>query len=128
MTCFKCVRLLLAVVLASTLVGCDNSPPTGDLSGKIFFEDEPVGDCIVGLRDPVTTRLIGGKVDLEGKFEITEIPLGNYELLINQRTTNEIKEEPFDKRIPRRYRASTTSGFTKEIVEGENSIELKMVK
>lgn len=128
MTCFNCARLLLVVALATTFVGCDNGPPSGDLSGKIFFEDEPVGDCIVGLRDPVTTRLIGGKVDLQGEFKITEIPLGNYELLVNQRTTNDIKEEPFDQRIPRRYRASTTSGFTAEIVEGENTIELKMVK
>lgn len=128
MTCFDCVRLFFAVLVVSALVGCsgDSGPPTGDLSGKVFHQDELVGDCLVAVQNPVTTRLIGGKVDLQGEFKITGIPLGDYELLVRQRTTNDVIEEPFDKRIPKKYRNSKTSGFTISIVEGENSIELKM--
>ena len=44
-----------------------------------------------------------------------------------QRTTNSPNPEPFDERIPMKYREARTSGFTVTIEEGENSIELKMV-
>ena len=124
----KCgIHLCLAAVMISALIGCGESPPpTGDLSGKVFNKDELVGDCVVSLYNPSTKRSIGGKVDLQGEFRITEIPLGNYEVSLGQRTTNLPTEEEFDKRIPAKYRDSKTSGFSVEITEGENATSLKM--
>lgn len=119
------IFFLLAIVSFS---GCGESgPPTGDLSGIVFSGDSVMGDCVVGLYDPKTKRSIGGKVDLQGGFKISKIPLGDYQVTVLQRTTNSAKEEPFDKRIPAKYRDSSTSGFEITIEEGENSIDLKMV-
>lgn len=123
-------RLLLwacSVVVIFSMAGCwDSGPPTGDLAGTVYFNDEVVGDCRVMLYDPTTKRWVGGKVDENGRFGITEIPVGNYEVAVGQRTTNAATEEPFDKRIPQKYRETKTSEFRVDISEGENSIELKM--
>ena len=87
---------------------------------------ELVGDCIVSLYNPTTKRSLGGKVNLEGNFEITAIPLGTYEISLGQRTTNDPNPEPFDERIPKKYRDAKTSGFSVTIEEGQNSISLEM--
>lgn len=87
-----------------------------------------MGDCKVLLYSPTTKRSIGGKVDSEGNFKITEVPLGDFEVSVKQRVTNSPKEEPFDQRIPKRFRDSKTSGFKVSVVEGENEISLDMTK
>jgi len=70
----------------------------------------------------------GGKVDLDGKFEITDIPVGTYQISILQRTTNSAENEPFDKRIPQKYRSFKTSELEVTINQGDNSTEVKMLK
>ncbi|WP_148619063.1 carboxypeptidase regulatory-like domain-containing protein [Mariniblastus fucicola] len=118
--------LLLFIV---PMIGCgDPGPPTGDLSGTVYFNDEIVGDCRVMVYSQNTKRWLGAKVDLEGKFKITEVPTGEYQVAVGQRTTNAATEEPFDERIPKPFRDVETSGFVVAVEEGENTISLKMSK
>ena len=107
--------------------GCGESPPpVGELQGSVSFNDEPVGDCRLTMFEISQKRWVGGKVDEQGQFKITDIPLGEYEVSVNQRTTNAPKEEPFDKRIPKMYRDGKKSGFKISIVEGPNEMTLNM--
>lgn len=109
------------------LAGCgDSRPPTGELVGTVSNGDERVGDCVVSLYDPTTKRSSGAKVDNNGEFQIKELLLGNYEITVFQRTTGEATNEPFDKRIPAKYRNRKKSLFSVTIEEGKNSVELKM--
>ena len=126
----NCVYLFLAVLtLCPLFVGCGKkAPPTGDLAGTVYFQDEPIGDCGVVLYDPVSKRTIGGNVGADGAFQISAVPLGEYQVTVRQKVTNAVAEPEFDKRIPEKYRSAETSGFSKSIVEGDNSIELKMSK
>ena len=118
---------LLILITFPTLAGCgEKGPPTGDLSGTVLNGEERVDDCIVSLYDPVSKRAMGGKVDDQGEFKIKEMPLGTYRISVLQRTTGEAFNEPFDKRIPSKYRDQKTSGFSITINEGENTTELKM--
>ncbi len=131
MSCFvqKCRSLCFFTILLTipALVGCgDSGPPTGNLSGTVSNGEELVGDCVVSLYDPVSKRAMGGKVNDQGEFKIKEMPLGTYNIGVMQRTTGEAVNEPFDERIPQKYRDQKTSGFSVTIKEGENSTELKM--
>lgn len=128
--CFSCSRCFyLALFVACVLAwgGCDNNEaPTGKLLGAVSSSGEAVGDCIVSLYNPTSKRAIGGKVDDDGNFLIKKMPLGTYNIAVLQRTTNEATNEPFDKRIPAKYRDRKTSGFQVTISEGDNSVTLEM--
>lgn len=118
---------LLAALLVSACLGCgDKAEPTGDLSGEVLANDEPVGDCIVALYSVANKDSLGAKVDLEGKFQLNEIPIGKYEVSVLQKTSNDAEDQPFDTRIPQKYRDGRTSGLSVEIEEGENSMTLEM--
>lgn len=120
-------KLLFLAAITCPWVGCgDGGPPTGEISGKVFFNDELVGDCLISLYAPATRLSLGAKVGQDGTFSIEDVPLGEYQIAVRQKTSNSPKEQPFDKRIPKKYRSGETSGFSTTIVEGENSVDLKM--
>jgi hypothetical protein len=75
---------------------------------------------------PETRRYSGGKVNANGEFEVLKLPIGNYLMSVSQNPPKTLKDEPFDKRIPAKYRDEDTSGFAIEIKEGDNQIDLKM--
>jgi len=116
-----------AVVLLSAAIGCEPpKDPVGKLTGVVTGNGEIVGDCVILLYNPSTKRSVGGKADDDGKYQVNNIPLGNYIVSILQRTTNDPKPEPFDKRIPKKFRDRKTSGFEVEIKDGDNQMDLKM--
>lgn len=118
----------VAVVLAvSFAIGCEPPKvPTGNLTGVVTSNGENVGDCVIALYNSTTKRTVGGKADETGKYKVQNIPLGNYVVSVLQRTSNSAVNEPFDKRIPAKFRDRKTSGFEVEIKEGDNQMDLKM--
>ena len=98
----------------------------GTLTGVVTYNDDPVGDCRVRLYQPDTRKYSGAKVDSDGKYTIPKLILGNYQVSIGQKPPTTLKDDPFDKRIPKKYRKEKTSGFEVVIVEGDNQLDLKM--
>ena len=114
-------------MLTLFVVGCGKSdPPLGTLTGVVTSNDVPVDDCRVRLYHPDTRRYSGAKVDSEGKFSIGKLTLGNYQVSVTQKPPTTMKNDPFDKRIPAKYRKAKTSGFEVVIVEGDNKLDHKM--
>ena len=106
-------RGLFVVVLAAFLLsGCGEPPPatTGILNGTVKSGGEVCGDCRVSIFNPKTLLSRGGSVNESGKFEIKDIPFGDYEIIVGQQPTSD-RAEVFDKRIPAKYRDPKTSGF-----------------
>lgn len=124
------VRSITFVAIAfvfSGAIGCGPPPdPIGNLTGTVMSNGENVGDCVIALYSPTTKRTVGGRADDTGKYEVKEIPLGNYNVSVLQRPFNGAANEPFDKRIPQKFRDRKTSGFEVEIKEGENQLDLNM--
>jgi len=90
----KCCKMLCFTVAICLFVGCgDGGPPTGDLLGKVYHQDELVGDCTISIYSPSTKRTLGAKVGPEGEFKLTKIPLGEYDVCVRQKTSNASKEE-----------------------------------
>ena len=67
-------------------------------------------------------------VDEQGKFEIKDVPFGEYEAAVKQvLDPHEPGHIPFDKRIPRKYRSGGTSGIAVSIQsEDEVVIAIEM--
>ena len=115
------------VVLLSVVIGCEPpKDPVGNLTGVVMGNGEIVGDCVILLYNASTKRSVGGKADDDGKYQVNNIPLGHYIVSVLQRTTNDPEPEPFDKRIPAKFRDRKTSGFEVEIKDGDNQMDLKM--
>jgi len=111
------------------MVGCgETPPPMGSLSGVVTSNGDPCGDCRVRIYHTQLRRYSGGVVDSEGKFKVSELPLGDYQVSVDQPPPMTLKDDPFDKRIPRRYRREATSGFEIVIEEGDNEIKLEMAR
>ena len=124
---FRFIGLFSLAFIVAITAGCSEpKQPSGDLTGTVLSNGENVGDCIVSLYNLSTKKNVGGKVNEEGKFLITELSLGDYSIAVLQRTSNNPEPEPFDKRIPKKYRNRKTSGFEVTIVEGDNSTTLEM--
>ena len=75
-----CIVLLFFVTPLFMFNGCSRKPepPTGELLGKVFSNDELVGDCQVAIYNPTSMLSLGARVDDQGEFTISKIPLGEY--------------------------------------------------
>lgn len=122
-------QLTAALILFCIVcLGCstDNGPPTGNLTGVVQNGNEVVGDCKVALFSSLTKRTKGAKVGPDGKYEIAEIPTGDYSVFVLQKPSETDKELPFDKRIPQKFRDPKTSGLSVSIKEGDNNFEIDL--
>ena len=119
----------LLALLTLPFVGCEEpGPPTGTLTGVVTSNGDTVDDCRLRLYHPETRKYSGAVVDAEGKFKTGELALGNYQVSITQKPPTTLEDDPFDKRIPAKYRKLETSGFEVEIVEGENQSNFEMTR
>lgn len=123
----RTVLTLVAAFVIALLSGCSEpAEPSGDLRGKVYSNGEVVGDCLAYVYSKTSKRTIGGKVNDEGEFEFLGLPLGECRVAVSQNTSSDPKGPPFDKRIPRKFRVTKTSGFVIDIKEGDNELDLKM--
>ena len=124
-----CVTLLFSLVPICMFTGCEEAgPPTGELLGKVYSNDELVNDCVVAIYNPTSKKTMGARVDGQGEFTISEVPLGEYVVTFSRMPSNSAKNPPPDKRIPRRYQDRKTTDFSVEIEEGDNVEEFKMTR
>ena len=110
--------LLSAVfaMVAIPLAGCGGPPPepVGSLTGVVTSGGEICGDCNIAVYNPATLKSHGGRVDSEGRYEVKNLPFGEYTITMVQKPTNAVVEV-FDKRIPKKYRDPKTSGLAASV-------------
>ena len=119
---------LLAIALFTvSLVGCGDSAPetSGTLTGTVKSGGEVCGDCTIAIYNPKTLLRRGCIVGESGKFELKDVPFGDYEVTVSQKPTNAAKEV-FDKRIPKKYRSKKTSELSVSITSAEAVLNIEM--
>lgn len=123
-----CIALLFSATMLFIFNGCSGKtePPTGELFGKVLSNDDLVSDCVVAIYSPTSKLSLGARVDGQGEFTISKIPLGEYVVTVSQMPSNSAKNAPFDERISQQYRDRKTTDLKVEIKEGENHHEFKM--
>lgn len=123
----KIVPFIAVALFFSLAIGCEPAKvPVGNLSGTVMSNGESVGNCVVGIYNAATKRTVGGKADATGSYLVKDIPPGDYSVFLVQKTSNGAVSDPFDKRIPAKFRDRKTSGFEVEIKAGDNEMDLNM--
>lgn len=64
------------------LVGCGKSNPNGSLSGTIHYKGKPVNGALLQLHPVSGKGVVNVPVTQEGTFSKTEIPPGEYKIVV----------------------------------------------
>ncbi|WP_437192716.1 hypothetical protein [Planctomicrobium sp. SH527] len=131
-------RALLSLVICVVGVsGClgrsDRGIPKGKIEGTVTYKGTPVSEGRVFLSSPTTGIAIAMNLDESGKFQMSEgLEVGSYEVNITPPLVEEVAGAPTTTKpkdypnIPKKYRTSSTSGFTAEVVKGNNTFTFAM--
>lgn len=118
--------LIVVALMMLSLSGCGGGPPpesTGTLSGTVTSGGELCGDCRITLYNPASLRTKGGVVGESGTYEIKNLPFGDYDVSMYQTPTNAVVEV-FDKRIPKKFRSTKTSGLKVSLTPADPAVTL----
>ena len=122
----------VAVLLAG-LSGCGSREPTGDVAGTLTLRGEPVTQGSIVFFEKVGVPAGVAELTPTGQFELERpIPVGKYQVAF-QPPPDEApagaaapnRETPLQE-VPPKYWSETTSGFTAEVKEGENTFTFDM--
>lgn len=119
---FLCIALI-------SFAGCSGpEEPVGTLSGLVYSGNNPISQCRVRIFHKETYKSKMVTVGEDGRYEFTDIPIGEYSMAVLTEAWYEASEPPPDNRIPQKYRDLKTSGLAALVNEGSNEFDLKMVK
>ena len=120
--------LLVLLCLSLCFTGCEEpSDPVGTITGTVTSNGEILVPQIRVLAIHAgTTRTRAAMVNDDGKYIIKDIPLGDYKLAVLQKPHFNAVADPFDERIPEKYRSVNTSGFEFKLDEGVHEFDLKL--
>lgn len=135
--CRKSLLLLIMTLCMFSLTACDNAPrgiPRGEVSGKITFQGEPVTEGTVTFYSDKTGIAAPADLDSNGLFTISNgIEVGSYAVMIAPPIIEDVTGAPPTKKakktydnIPKKYRASETSGLQAEVKKGKNEYVFNM--
>jgi len=124
---------VLAAVLVC-LVGCGKGAPTGDVSGKVTFKNNPVAEGTVSFMNPAGGT--GGEGQLkDGNYTLTApLPVGEYKVMVTPPIVRkqdggkgpEVGVELPAPDIPKKFRTIGTTTLKATVKEGKNEINLDM--
>ena len=128
---FNSPRFLIALAViccSSFLTGCtEPSDPVGTLTGIITSNGEVLApDCRVRVYHPSSDTTRAAVVGDDGRYTFKDFALGDYKLAVLQKPSYDAVADPFDERVPQKYRSINTSGFEYTIKEGMNEYDLKL--
>ena len=129
-------RCLLVIAIALAGCGKDTGPEHHPVSGVVKYKGEPVTEGSVQFSNPEFGSG-SGQLGEGGAYEIEGgLVAGSYKVMIVAPTPNTVpdasnpqgamRKAPEAKNIPRKYRNASTSGFTAEVVAGENTFPFEM--
>ncbi len=129
--------LLIMTLCMFSLTACENAPrgiPRGEVSGKITFQGAPVTEGTVTFYSDKTGIAAPADLDSNGSFTISNgIEVGSYAVMIAPPIIEDVAGAPPTKKaektydnIPKKYRASETSGLQAEVKKGRNEYVFNM--
>jgi hypothetical protein len=129
---YGCVALGTTVLWLS-LAGCggvSDAPETGDVSGYVKLDGQPVSGATV-IFQPTEGRPSNGRTDDEGYYELTYsrsqsgAKLGSHQVRITTFIEADDEGTPgVEEKIPVKYNAKTE--LTKEVEAGDNEINFDL--
>jgi hypothetical protein len=81
----RIVTVFVGLAIAVVVAGCTSKAKYGVVSGKITYKNQPVNNSAlllypaVGADPPLTITV---PVDAEGNFKITDVPPGDYKVVV----------------------------------------------
>jgi len=83
MLALRAMRTVLAL-LAVVLVGsCENGPPSGNVSGRVFYDGKPLESGAITLFSIDGTSPTAGDVIKDGKYAVSKVLVGKYKVTIS---------------------------------------------
>lgn len=145
------VRLTMATAVCGLvlLCGCSSGGyrgPTGTVSGKVTLDGQPVPQgCVVSFLSPAG-HVSSGVVGADGKFQLgtkenPNVPVATYNVTVST-PAEKMSQADYDKymsgeggakpaaasAIPEQFTNPTTSGVSKEVKPGPNTIDIELKK
>ena len=107
--------LVMTLIVIAT--SHDAGPPavtleakSGTLTGQVLLDGKPVERGSIVIR-PKKGKLLKAKLDENGKFAFSKIPVGDYQVGI------------VSDLVPKKYRSSKNSGLEVSVEVGKNSVK-----
>ena len=126
---FRLLILSVLICCPSLFAGCSGPPsePVGTLTGIITSNGELlVPDCRARAYHAKTETTKAVIVSDEGRYTFKDFPIGDYKLAVQPKPSYGAQADPYDNRVPDKYRSINTSGFEFTIKEGMNEYDLKL--
>jgi hypothetical protein len=122
---------LLAIMLIA-VIGCSKSKPVGTVQGTVTFDGAPYTEAAVIFLSMASGQ--GGTADIQsdGTFRITtSLPVDTYTVYLAPKLaapTGEAQPVRIDQSIPDKYWNEASSDIKIDVVQGENKVEVRLVK
>ncbi|MEQ8848896.1 hypothetical protein [Botrimarina sp.] len=123
------LALLFAAALADA-VGCDSRPRRVPISGTVLIDGEPVPYGNISFV-PGDGRAASGKIDPQGRFELTCYEPGDGAILGEHRVTvaaRQMKDGKLVWHAPKKYADFRTSGLTYTVTEPDDSVVIELTR
>jgi hypothetical protein len=142
------VRFVALLTILLSICGCGGDPygPTGTVTGKLTMAGKPLpAGHAVSFMQMEAGFLAFGMTDAEGKFEIKSwnggnMPVGKYSVMIAPPSGGDVSNLSAEERFenpelsapkvkvlyPARYRETTTSGLSFDVVAGSNNFDIDL--
>jgi len=123
----------------SVLVGCESPEPVGQVTGKVTYKSEPVGEGVVHFSNSEVGFSADAKIGSDGFYTLTThkggVPPAEYKVTISppeipdpssggDTAPGTITKEMDN--IPEKYRSLATTPLTATVKEGKNQVALDM--
>lgn len=129
---------LVTVFLLSVTIGCSNGVATGEISGKITFQDMPIAQGTIAFISN-NGKVASGNI-LGGAYTVKKMEIGpDAKVSISSHPPSPMMQPPTGQvdgvpvyppgkfvRIPKRYGNSKTSGLTYDVVEGTQTHDVDL--
>jgi hypothetical protein len=133
---FRCG--LFALLLLAALSGCGQKlreMTVTSVRGHVTLSGTPLQDGVVALEQPATGYAASSPLDLEGRFDMPEVPAGEYQITVTPPGLPPPGETPPPRpatmgpirKIPAKYHLLATSGLTATVpAEGLAELVLEL--
>jgi hypothetical protein len=129
---YQGLRGLPATLCSLFLFGCggvSDAPETGDVSGYVKLDGQPVPGATV-IFQPTEGRPSNGRTDAEGHYELTYsrnqsgAKVGTHRVQITTYEAGDEETPAVEEKIPEKY--NTNTELTKEVKAGDNEIDFDL--